>query len=406
MFGIIDGMADDKPTYQLSQDQAAALQAIGAWYKGKTAPFITLGGYAGTGKTTLIAYLRKALQDYEESTKVAFCAFTGKAARVLDNRLKEHKVIRGADNISTIHSLIYTANLDEHGAVANWQLKEGLDYDLIIVDEASMLDENIWNDLLSFDVPILAVGDHGQLPPVGSAFNLMGNPQLRLDRIFRQEAGSAIIEVATLARMNGFIPVGEYGPGVRKLDRRDDETNLIVQEILENYNPDTLLLCGYNNTRHKLNQAVRAYRDVESPLPQNGDRVVCLRNNRTSKVYNGMTGTINNLMDALDDQEQLFWMAEIALDNEDYRYYGHILRSAFGAQIPEGRLPMAPDTTPPDLFDFGYCLTVHKAQGSQSPKVVLFEERFSKMDDDDYKRWLYTAVTRAEQELIIIGSSS
>lgn len=399
-------MADTKPTYQLSQDQAAALQAIGAWYKGKTAPFITLGGYAGTGKTTLIAYLRKALQDYEETTKVAFCAFTGKAARVLDNRLKEHKVVRGADNVSTIHSLIYTANLDEHGAVANWQLKDKLEYDLIIVDEASMCDEGIWNDLLSFNVPILAVGDHGQLPPVGSAFNLMADPELRLDRIFRQEADSAIIEVATLARTHGFIPVGEYGPGVRKLDRRSEETNLVVQDILENFNNDTLILCGYNNTRHKLNQAVRQYRDVESPLPQSGDRVVCLRNNRTSKVYNGMTGTINNLMDAIDDPEELFWMAEIALDNEDYRYYGHILRETFGAQPPEGRLPVAPDTTPPDLFDFGYALTVHKAQGSQSPKVVLFEERFSKMNDDEYRRWLYTAVTRAESELIIIGSAS
>ncbi len=399
-------MADTKSTYQLSQDQAMALQAIGAWYKGKTAPFITLGGYAGTGKTTLIAYLRKALQDYEETTKVAFCAFTGKAARVLDGRLKEHAVMRRSDSVSTIHSLIYTANLDEHGAVANWQLKDKLDYDLIIVDEASMLDENIWNDLLSFNVPILAVGDHGQLPPVGSAFNLMADPELRLDRIFRQEVGSSIIEVATLARMNGFIPVGDYGPGVKKLDRRSEETNLVVQDILENFNNDTLILCGYNTTRHRLNQAVRQYRDVESPLPQSGDRVVCLRNNRTSKVYNGMTGTINNLMDALDDPEELFWMAEIALDNEDYRYYGHILRSTFGAQPPEGRLPMAPDTTPPDLFDFGYALTVHKAQGSQSPKVVLFEERFSKMTDDDYKRWLYTAVTRAEHELIIIGSAS
>ena len=396
----------DTTTYQLSQDQATALQTIGAWYKGKTAPFITLGGYAGTGKTTLIAYLRKALQDYEDSTRVAFCAFTGKAARVLDDRLKLHSVVRGGDNVSTIHSLIYTAQLDDHGAVASWQLKDKLEYDLIIVDEASMIDEGIWNDLLSFAVPVLAVGDHGQLPPVGSAFNLMANPQLRLDRIFRQEADSAIIEVATLARMNGFIPVGEYGPGVKKLDRRDEETNLVVQDILENYSNQTLILCGYNNTRHKLNQAVRQYRDVESPLPQSGDRVVCLRNNRTSKVYNGMTGTINNLMDALDDPEQLFWMAEIALDNEDYRYYGHILRSTFGAQPPEGRLPMAPDTTPPDLFDFGYALTVHKAQGSQSPKVVLFEERFSKMTDDDYKRWLYTAVTRAESELIIIGSAS
>ena len=300
MFGIIECMADT-PTYQLSSDQAAALQAIGAWYKGKTAPFITLGGYAGTGKTTLIAYLRKALQDYEEKTTVAFCAFTGKAARVLDDRLKEHKVMRPSDNVSTTHSLIYTAQLDDHGAVASWQLKDKLDYDLIIVDEASMIDEGIWNDLLTFHVPILAVGDHGQLPPVGSSFNLMADPQLRLDRIFRQEVGSAIIEVATLARTHGFIPVGEYGPGVRKLDRRDEETNLVVQDILENFNNDTLLLCGYNTTRHKLNQAVRQYRDVESPLPQSGDRVVCLRNNHTSKVYNGMTGTINNLMDALDD---------------------------------------------------------------------------------------------------------
>lgn len=402
MFGSIRCMAD----YQLSQDQAKTLQAIGAWYKSKTAPFITLGGYAGTGKTTLIAYLRKALQDYEDTTKVAFCAFTGKASRVLADRLKEHKVMRRADSVSTIHSLIYTANLDEHGAVTNWQLKDKLEYDLIIVDEASMLDETIWNDLLTFNVPILAVGDHGQLPPVGSAFNLMANPELRLDRIFRQEVDSAIIEVATLARTQGFIPVGEYGPGVKKLDRRSEETNLVVQDILENFNSDTLILCGYNNTRHKLNQAVRQYRDVESPLPQSGDRVVCLRNNRMSKVYNGMTGTINNLMDALDDPAEQFWMAEINLDNEDYRYYGHILRETFGAQPPEGRLPLAPDATPPDLFDFGYALTVHKAQGSQSPKVVVFEERFSKMTDDDYKRWLYTAVTRAEQQLIIIGSAS
>jgi exodeoxyribonuclease-5 len=56
-----------------------------------------------------------------------------------------------------------------------------------------------------------------------------------------------------------------------------------------------------------------------------------------------------------------------------------------------------------DLFDFGYALTVHKAQGSQAQKVVLFEERFSKMDDETWCRWLYTGVTRAGEELYIIG---
>ena len=56
-----------------------------------------------------------------------------------------------------------------------------------------------------------------------------------------------------------------------------------------------------------------------------------------------------------------------------------------------------------DLFDFGYALTVHKAQGSQAEKVILFEERFPKMDDDMWRRWLYTGVTRAVSELYIVG---
>jgi len=56
-----------------------------------------------------------------------------------------------------------------------------------------------------------------------------------------------------------------------------------------------------------------------------------------------------------------------------------------------------------DLFDFGYALTVHKSQGSQSPKVLLFEERFKSMDDDMWRRWLYTGITRAENELYIVG---
>ena len=56
-----------------------------------------------------------------------------------------------------------------------------------------------------------------------------------------------------------------------------------------------------------------------------------------------------------------------------------------------------------DLFDFGYCLTVHKSQGSESEKVVLFEQRLPMMDDDEWRRWLYTGVTRAKQSLVVVG---
>jgi exodeoxyribonuclease V len=390
--------------YTLSSDQAEALKQIGIWYKGKTAPFLTLGGYAGTGKTTLIAYLRQALRQHDEDLTVAFCAFTGKAARVLDQKLREQKVPRKGDNVSTIHSLIYMAELDSNGTVKSWRKKDGLGHDLVIVDEASMIDETIWQDLLSFDVPILAVGDHGQLPPVGSSFNLMNSPQLRLDHIFRQEADSPIIEVATLARTTGHIPVGEYGTSVKKLDRNDPETGQLVQEMLENYRADLMILCGYNKTRVNLNQTIRGYMGYETFEPASGDRVVCLRNNRKTKIYNGMTGHIHYLSPADDDKDNLWYFASLDLDGEDYRYEGYILREQFGQTETIKQVPKSPDPMSGDLFDFGYALTVHKAQGSQATKVLLFEERFPRMTDEDWRRWLYTGVTRASEELIIVGS--
>jgi exodeoxyribonuclease V len=390
-------------TYTLSNDQAEALRQIGAWFKGRTSPYITLGGYAGTGKTTLIAYLRKALHQYDENAQVAFCAPTGKAARVLSERLAEQKVPRRRDSVSTIHSLIYTAETDDSGHVTGWVRKPELERSLIIVDEASMIDANVWEDLLSFNVPILAVGDHGQLPPVNSRFNLMAEPQLRLERVWRQEAGSPIIEVATYARQSGDVPVADYGPGVRKLSRSDYEAGQFVQELLESWREDLLVLCGYNKTRLKLNRAIRQQRGMERPEPQVGDRVICLRNNRATKVYNGMTGTITNISPADDDPEHLWYFAEIDLDGEDFGYFGYILRSQFDNQETVDRAPLAPDGAPGDLFDFGYALTVHKAQGSQSRSVLLFEERFPRMTDEDWRRWLYTGVTRAQSELTLVG---
>jgi ATP-dependent exoDNAse (exonuclease V) alpha subunit len=389
--------------YTLSMDQAAALKEIGAWYRSESSPYMTLGGFAGTGKTTLIAYLRKALREHDETATVAFCAYTGKAARVLQEKLREQRVARRGDLVSTIHSLIYTTE-DAPGGTPRWIRKDSIDRDLIIVDEASMVDESIWRDLLSFNVPVLAVGDHGQLPPVGSNFNLMANPTLRLERIWRQAVDSPIIEVATLARQNGQIPVKEFGSGVRKLDRSLPETGQDVQQMLEGWNPDLMILCGYNATRVNLNRTIRGLRDVSSPEPQPGDRVVCLRNNRAKRVYNGVLGRIASLKPADGPEGARWYEAEIELEGEDYLYSGHILREQFGARETVRDVPPAPDGERGDLWDFGYALTVHKAQGSQAERVLVFEERFPRSTDDDWRRWLYTAVTRAVNELTIVGA--
>jgi exodeoxyribonuclease V len=389
-------------TYSLSPDQITALHAIGKWYRSTSSSYLTLGGYAGTGKTTLIAYVRQALRDNDPDVKVAFCSFTGKAVRVLERTLKTQKVSRRGDSVSTIHGLIYTTETDSAGHVTKWRKRSSLNANLIIVDEASMVTAELWDDLLSYGIPVLAVGDHGQLPPIGSSFNLMAEPMIRLERVYRQAAGSPIVEVATLARTTGEIPAGRYGDAVVKYARSGDGIGMEMEELLERWRPDWLVLSGYNHTRVRLNASLRARMGFETPDPTVGDHVICLRNNTQAKLYNGMGGIITWIGPADDDTEQLWWQAGIRLEEREYE--GQILRAQFGAKESISPVPNLPGTNiRGDLFDFGYALTVHKAQGSSADTVLLFEERSKHMSDDDWRRWLYTAVTRAERQLFIIG---
>jgi len=147
----------------------------------------------------------------------------------------------------------------------------------------------------------------------------------------------------------------------------------------------------------KLNQGIRQLLGFESVDPTQGDRVICLKNNHKEEIFNGMMGTILDISeDSLGDFK--YYNAEIELDGEDFPYMGKISKEQFGQQSTVNNTPDGID-----LFDFGYALTVHKAQGSQANRVVVFEERFSMMDDEMWRRWLYTAVTRAEKELYIVG---
>lgn len=384
----------------LSKDQEKALSALHRWYDLKSkAQTITLGGYAGTGKTTLIAHFRTNLKKVYPKLNVAFCSFTGKATMVLKLKLIEHKAMFSGDTISTIHGLIYSPIEDSLGQIVGWQRKETIKAELIIVDEASMVDEQIWRHLLAYKVPIIAVGDHGQLPPINGSFNLMQTPQLKLEEIHRQAKGNPIIDISIAAREFGQIDCKSYGPRVSKHSKSDPDTPELVQSLLESYTTSTLILCGYNTTRNKINTVIRRTLDFESPSPTVGDRVICLRNNHEKKIYNGMLGTISTIF----PEKQDWYSVEIKMDEPEYMYKGLIYAPQFGNTTGINFTQDRKLAHRGDLFDFGYALTVHKAQGSQAKKVILFEERFKQMDDALWKRWLYTAVTRAEEELVIIG---
>lgn len=387
---------------ELSPDQDSALKAILNWYKDTSKKqFITLGGYAGTGKTTLISFLRQELAKKNKELKVGFCSYTGKATQVLKRKLWEHHAVYKSDTLGTIHSLIYKAIEDGRGVILGWDLRENeeVEYDLLVVDEASMLDQTIWNDLLSYKIPIIAVGDHGQLPPINGTFNLMEKPELKLEQIHRQAQQNPIIKLSILAREKGVIPEGNYGDCVEKVSFVDG--SYLTQDIFENYNQDTLLLCGYNSTRMKINSAVRNALGFEIPEPCPGDRVICLRNNRKKQIFNGMLGTLLEIR----KKDKATYQVKIAMDGVavDKPYEGEISVEQFSSPKTLNNIRGIVRTQKMDLFDFGYALTVHKAQGSQAKKIVLFEERFKAQDEAMWRRWLYTGVTRAEEELLIIG---
>ncbi|PIQ69944.1 hypothetical protein COV89_03200, partial [Candidatus Shapirobacteria bacterium CG11_big_fil_rev_8_21_14_0_20_40_12] len=378
----------------LSGDQKAALSNLISWFNSENKIYITLGGYAGTGKTTLIGILRQNFFDQNKKLKVAFCTFTGKASRVLRSKLIEAKALFPLDFVGTIHSLIYSPIEDEKTKeIIGWKRKDEIEADLIIVDEASMVDIFIWQDLLSYKIPIIAVGDHGQLPPIRENFNLMQKPDLKLEEIHRQAKENPIIKLSIMARETGKIPISFFGRNVKKISYGESDSWEAVEELLKSYNEDTMILCGYNKTRIKINDFIRNSLGFESPVPQTRDRVVCLRNNRAKGIFNGMLGSVFDIKDKEGD----FYKARIAMDGEEGIYKGLIYKAQFGAPEPINFTKERFRLRTHDIFDFGYALTVHKAQGSQAKRVILFEERFSKSNDDEWRRWLYTGITRAEE---------
>lgn len=385
---------------ELSLKQKTVLESVLDWYKGKKGQYITLGGYAGTGKTTLLGFLSEKLHKEYKNISIAYCSYTGKASQVLRKKLEENSSLLYSDFVGTIHRLIYKAILDEDDNVIGWEKIpiDAFEYDLIIVDEASMVSRDIWEDLLSFQRPVLAVGDHGQLPPVEGKFNLMASPILRLEEIYRQEKGNPIITISEIARKYGEIPDMEYSSCIKKFSRNSEDVQEFLSEKLGSYDENTMVLVGYNNTRNKLNEGIRQLLEFESPKPEVQDRVICLRNNAELGIFNGMLGTVQSIekvsMSGLPD----YYQADILFDGEDEVFHLPISIEQFGQR--ETLKDVGRDI---NLFDFGYALTVHKAQGSQAERVILFEERFPKMDDDMWRRWLYTGVTRAMNELYIIG---
>lgn len=423
-------MSDD---LDLSKDQSDALECLMGWWKSQTSSLITLGGYAGCGKTTIISIFRELLYKEQPDLRVAFCAFTGKAASVMKHKLYKNinRDILKSDIIGTVHSLMYVPETDDNNEIVGWHKVTKIDYDLIIVDEASMISKQMFDDLSSFKIPIIAVGDHGQLPPIDAVkFNLMDDPIIKLETLHRFAEKDGLIKASMMARIDGYIPFGKLNDQVFKVTPKDPLIGRFVREKMGKFD-DSIMLCGFNKTRIKMNRLIRnrIFNNIDDDLV-NHDRVVCLKNNRNAEgcaIYNGMIGEViskTSYSGAYDvkikfPEEQFPYKGVISKDfckeKPDFSQFIiykdlRMLRKAkgvtdylsVGSIIKTERQKIYLDN-----FDYGYCITVHKSQGSEWGNVVVLEEKSPYWSEGDmWRRWLYTAVTRARDRLLIVSNDT
>jgi exodeoxyribonuclease V len=394
-----------------TDEQQRAIEKVKGWLERvadhEDGLVFVLGGYAGTGKTAVTGILAK---DMVRERRVAFAAPTGMAAAVLRRSLAARGVF--PDYCGTIHRLLYRPLQDEAtGHVIGWEKKDRLEYDNLVIDEASMLSSEVLDDLVSYRLPILAVGDHGQLPPVGEDVNLMARPNARLEEVHRQALDNPVVAFSVAVRQGAdwrAIVRASTDPRLAHVDSFDS-TALVMDRFkgFQNRPPtdDPLVICGMNKSRKMLNAAARAGLGPDLVV---GDRVTCLRNQYLSDklLANGFRGVVRKLGTTRNAHQTV---ADVNFPDESLDLVdGRLCRQQFGAEKTISKFTEVDGCRSWEeaglLFDYGNALTCHRAQGQQRRSVIVLVEDFASTAEE-FRRWLYTAASRAVYDLTVMFSN-
>ena len=443
--------------FEPNEEKEGLFKALGAFLvsRDERKAFI-LRGYAGTGKTSVVSALVRALQGLKQAC--VLLAPTGRAAKVLSR-------YSGAQAY-TIHKKIYRQN---QLGVEAFSLSDNLAKNtLFIVDEASMLSGNrdngtfgsgcLLDDLVKYvynghGCSLLLLGDDAQLPPVGSenspALNedFMSSYDLRvsgycLREVVRQALDSGILENATAIRSDERMEIVPNGTDVIKVPG-NEAIETLEQSWLEVGAEETLVISRSNKMTNLYNQGIRARVLWKEDELSNGDRIMISKNNYFwAQEYDELEFLANgDMLEVLrlTHQHEMygFHFAQASLRAVDYNWEIDALvwLDTLTTDSPEANYAMQKELFAriaedyPELrnkrelvkqiYDspyynalqirYAYAVTCHKAQGGQWKHVYidsgLGDEWISGLAENErrvYRRWLYTAVTRATEKIYLL----
>lgn len=386
---------------ELNEQQKELNRELHKWRKSLYKPFYYYSGGAGTGKTTILNYFIQELGLRRENYITT--AYIGKAVLVL---------MRKGVRACTLHSLLYDVKFkyvtesyfDKDGELIEYKkkkmefvLKEKLDPDieLICVDEFSMVNDQIFMDLLSFQIPVIVLGDHNQLPPVIGKSSFLDNPDFILTQIMRQAENNPIVYIAQCILNDKPLQYGTYG------NSRIRSSVDINKKLLTDYD---MIICAKNKMRDNVNRTIREeILNIKTIEPRIGEKMICRQNNWNETLSgialtNGLVGYVTDIDYSALYKDQIFinfqpdFMDDKFIDIPmDYKY----LQLPYDKKKDYG-------FSKSNKFEYAYAITAHLSQGSEYDNILFLDDFFR--DAELTKKLRYTAVTRAIESVDFILS--
>lgn len=389
---------------ELNSDQIFAYyEAEKWWHSASSDQIFEISGAAGTGKTTSIRYILQQL-GLDPLKEVLFVAYTGKAATQL---------ARNGLPAITCHSAFYeykkVFDKDEDGHkiilpngkfktkgvfVRKERLKKR--YKAICIDEATMINDEMKKDIESFDLPIFALGDTNQLPPVFGKSVFLVTPNVILRKLMRQAENDPIVYIAHRILGGYDLRYGVYGKSsiIRRSDL--DQYKLMKADIV---------LTVTNELREKINSLFREdYLNLKRiNFPHIGEKVICRRNNWERSIgdniylTNGITGFVEDVSRESYNGKSIKMDFRPDFTDKTFKNLPVAYKRLMGFKEKEESMFSSLGL---DIFEFAYAITVYSSQGSQWNNVVCLAELYG---SEDFKRKvLYTMVTRAVDSVTLV----